>query len=1251
MALGMPLPVWTPLRPRYSFPLLPFPRLTVGISFAFLATLASSTLVTTASGEDSPHPAKLPRPQTVAEASEFRAAASHAELMQFCETIAEQHSHLKLLSIGNSAEGRSIPALVLRTHLPEQLPQHLPERQDGATAEGAADRGLVTMLVGGLHGDQCESTESLMATVRNLADSPMEGERQHGTLVVIPRLNVDGAERRGPHHRPEAPVPAEVGRRPNAQEIDLDRDFVDLRAAETRHLVRFLHQWQPHFLLELRTAPDRRQTAPLRLLSPQTDDLPANLRDWITETATPQLRNQLRHHGLLADLDHDSDASPAKNKTKNKTENETEDNREEASDSPSADDSPPTARQLLGYAPHRGIATFSGEISLRLPYAQRIETGSRFLDLAITWGRGHQETLRQVRPSPTGQDRSDDSLPFAYLLSRDQSRLADRLLMHGLELHQLTSSTSVTVEVTRHGDDKESSREETWEPGTYVVLLDQPLAPLIPVILEATSPSGWLASGLLGRRRDREEEEYPIRRVPDPVTTWSLEQVSEVRPAERLTLDMIYGPRGKREFGPPLPSIRWLPGEANYLRQLENRWMRVSAENGAARPWYDPESVEKVLADKALLPAEEAQRWAGNLGQLAPRQLSPQGDAVVFSHAQDLYYLRLDGTQGRRLTHSADEERYPTFSPDGRRVAFVRKHNLYVVDVASGTERALTTDGNADHLHGELDWVYQEEIYGRGEFRGFWWSPDSRRLALLVLDQSQVHPHAIADHLAVEQTLEVTRYPKAGATLPSARLAIVEAAGGPLTWVKLPRQGAENLLIVRVGWTPDSQSVVYQLQGREQNWLELLLANPRRGDSRPLLREESDAWVDVLDEPHWLSNERFLWLSQRDGHTRLYEVERKGNQDLPAQPLTPSSLEIRRLHGVDTEGQRVYFAGLREDSVAEQVFALDLESREIHKLTMEDGFHAAQFADNLQYFVDTSSQVHQPPAMQVRRSDGTRSHDIVPVRDDDLRYFDLRPPTFHRIAARDGTLLEAMLIQPPDFDPEQSYPVICYVYGGPQAPTVRDRWGASNYLWHQMLAQQGFCVWLCDNRASSQRGAQSAWPVHGRLGELELQDVEDGVRWLHEQSWVQRDRIGIWGWSYGGYLTSYALTHSQLFRAGIAGAPVTDWHNYDAVYTERLMKMPQNNPEGYRTSSAVQAAENLHGRLLLIHGDADDNVHLGNTLQMVDALHEKGKRFDLMIYPRSLHGVTQPARLRHLREMMTDFLHQHLGSGEPSAEK
>lgn len=676
-------------------------------------------------------------------------------------------------------------------------------------------------------------------------------------------------------------------------------------------------------------------------------------------------------------------------------------------------------------------------------------------------------------------------------------------------------------------------------------------------------------------------------------------------------------------------------GGSSYLRTVDGTHWRVDAATGAIEPLYDPREMERALKKLPGISDQDARGLARSL-----HRLDPHATATLFSFANDLFLYRFGDGDAKRLTNTPQVEQLATFSPDGRMVAFVRDHNLWVVECDSGQERALTTEGSALLLCGELDWVYQEEVYGRGNFQGFWWSPDSTHLALLRLDQSPVHEYTVADHIPYRQELEVTRYPKAGDPLPRASLGVVRAAGGAVRWISDQTLGPESI-VARVGWTPDSRRVVFQVQNRPQTWLELRAVAISGGEGRRLVREESTAWVNVLGEPQWRKDGSFLWLSERSGQQHIHVISADGQLE---KTLTSGDWEVQELFGIDPAEQWAYFLAARESAASADAYRVRLEDGVTERLTRSSGTHVVRFNDRFTHFIDAGSTAGSPARVDLRSADGEFIHTIDPNLVDHLAYYRIRPPEFLRVPARDGTTLEAMMITPPDFDPGggRKYPVLCYVYSGPQNAVVRDRWGGPNYLWHQMLAQRGYVIWLCDNRSASARGVRHAWPIHRRLGELELADIEDGVTWVKKQAWADSERIGIWGWSYGGYMTAYALTHSTSFKVGISGAPVTDWRNYDAIYTERYMGLPQDNPEGYKASSVIEAASRLHGKLLLVHGTTDDNVHVSNSLQLAYELQKAGKPFQMMVYPRNRHAITQPQQARHLRELMTRFVLENL---------
>ena len=710
-----------------------------------------------------------------------------------------------------------------------------------------------------------------------------------------------------------------------------------------------------------------------------------------------------------------------------------------------------------------------------------------------------------------------------------------------------------------------------------------------------------------------------------------------------LTIDEIYHPDRRVDFGGDVPAgLAWI-SDTHYV-QVERgaggaaNLQAVDAATGAAAPLLDAAALERALAGLPGMSAGAARRAVRD-----PR-FTWNGDytAAVMRISNDLYYVdrrSADDPRVRRLTRGPAAESMPAFSPDGRMVAFVRGHDLAVVDVDTGREWALTEGGEGGRLlNGELDWVYQEEIYGRGNFKGFWWSPDSSRIAYLETDESPVEAFTVVDHLPYRLRLEQTRYPKAGDRNPLVRLGVVPAAGGDTVWADLDRYTPTDMLLVSVGWTPGGE-VVFQVQNREQTWLDLNRADPATGAATRLFRETSPAWVAVHGAPLWLEDGTFLWLSERTGWKHLYHYAADGAL---VRQVTDGEWELRTLHGVDEEAGRAYFSGTRRSPIGSDVYRVDLDGGNLTRLSERPGAHAARFSPGFTWYLDTWSDVETPPQVRLRTADGAEVRVVAGNRVRALDDYRLSSPEFLQVAARDGFVMEAMLIRPPDFDPAHRYPVFQHTYGGPHAQQVRNRWGGSAGMFHQLLAQRGIVVWVMDNRTASGKGAVSAWPVYQQFGRQELADIEDGVAWLREQPWVDADRIGIEGWSYGGFMTSYALTHSESFAMGIAGGTVTDWRDYDTIYTERYMRTPQNNPDGYRESSPRFNAADLHGALLLVHGTMDDNVHLQNTLQFAYELQKAGKRFDLMLYPRSRHGITDPHLNTHLRRTMLDFIIEHL---------
>jgi len=730
-----------------------------------------------------------------------------------------------------------------------------------------------------------------------------------------------------------------------------------------------------------------------------------------------------------------------------------------------------------------------------------------------------------------------------------------------------------------------------------------------------------------------------------------------------LTLDDIFSPDTKVRvrFGGTPVFVQWSPDGKSFKQMVNGKLMRVDAVTGSAVPYYDSGSLANALM-RVGLKVDEANGLANSPGL----RFNADETSILINNAKDLWVYDIASRNLKRLTNNTAEEKEEDFSPDGKLVSFVRGNNLFAVDILKGTEKQLTRDGREGDkaiFNGYLDWVYEEELYGRGQKRGYWWSPDSKFIAFLRLDESPVPKFVVTNDVPQPQEVETTSYPKAGDPNPTVRLGIADvgktsfvpnAGRIPKVGDKLPpgllRVGdavkfadtsqykPDDLLIARVAWAPNSQTVMFQALNREQTYLDLNAAS-LDGKVKKLFTEDSPAWVEVYDNPEFFADGSFVWQSARTGWRHLYRYNAAGQ--LMTQ-LTVGNWEVRSLHGIDEKNGWIYFSGTRNSHIAENVYRVSLSENEVQRLTTTDGWHSASFNKDFSQFVGYSSDATTPSQARLIKPNGTVTRVINENKVDALSQYKLSKPEFLNVKTRDGFEMEAMMIKPPDFDASKKYPVFQFTYSGPHAPSVANRWQGNRMMWFQMLAQKGYIVWVCDNRSASGKGEESVWPIYKRMYELELRDLEDGVNYLKSLPYIDGERIGLHGWSYGGSMTSYAMTHSKAWKLGIAGGTGTDWRLYDSIYTERYMMTPQNNPEGYDRTSIVKAAKNLSGKLLLIHGQIDDNVHMQNTTQFIYELQKADKQFDLMIYPTARHGVTNPAQVKHMYTMMTEYILKNL---------
>jgi dipeptidyl-peptidase-4 len=711
-----------------------------------------------------------------------------------------------------------------------------------------------------------------------------------------------------------------------------------------------------------------------------------------------------------------------------------------------------------------------------------------------------------------------------------------------------------------------------------------------------------------------------------------------------LTMEWVFSDEGRRVAS--LPAHAWLSDGRLIILDVrrppaERTFEVLEPSTGVRRPALDMAAA--VASLKAVLPDPE-------VGQSLswPEAFDPAGRHALYVFNGDLFLLDLAAARFTRLTKTGAEEQSPGFSPDGRRVAFVRSNDLYVVELDTLAETRVTRDGSETTLNGTLSWVYWEEIFGRRDI-GYWWSPDSRALAYLQTDESPVGMSYYVDFRPDSAPrLIKQRYPKAGTPNPRVRVGVAEVGGAATVWLNINDRPFEYVL--RVKWLPDGRRLSVQTLTRDQHESGLYFASRETGVATRILTETDPAWVNVHDDLHFLADGRhFLWASERDGYYHLYRYTLDGrlvNQVTRGAWALASSgggvFWVRQaVTGIDEAGGWVYFTALERSSVERHLYRVRLDGSGMTRLSAEPGTHRVSMSADSRFYLDNFSDIRTLPSLTLRRADGTRQTVLAAPRPELIARFDVQYPELLTIPASDGFQMPARLLKPKDFRADRRYPVIMYIYGGPSAPSVANSW-QGGLLLDQLFLAEGFILLTVDNRAATGISKKLENTIFKGAFEPETADLLDVVRWLKRQPWVDGARVGVWGWSGGGTMTLSLMTRSKEFKAGISGAPVTDWRYYDTKWAEALVGLPAENPEGYERSSLVRRAGDLHGRLLLVHGTYDDNVHPQNTQAFADALVQSGKLFEQMIYPMRKHGISDRAGAMHLQRTMLDFWKRHL---------
>ncbi|HEV7745564.1 MAG TPA: S9 family peptidase [Pyrinomonadaceae bacterium] len=720
-----------------------------------------------------------------------------------------------------------------------------------------------------------------------------------------------------------------------------------------------------------------------------------------------------------------------------------------------------------------------------------------------------------------------------------------------------------------------------------------------------------------------------------------------------LTLDRIFSSSDFRSetFGP----ARWLEDGSSYttLEPSPNNKeardiIRYEAETGARSVLISSLSLTPPGASTPL--EIEDYSWSQDGRKL-----------LVFTNTQPVWRQNTRGDYwvfdiaAKKLTKlgkdaAASTLMFAKFSPDGTRVGYVRENNIYVEDLAGNRITQLTRDGSKRIINGTFDWVYEEELDLRDGWR---WSPDGRTIAYWQSDTDGVPDYFLINNTdSLYPKITAIQYPVAGQTNSAVRVGVVGAGGGDTRWLKIPGDSRNNY-VARMNWAGNSDEVLVLQLNRRQNVLNVMIGNRSTGQVRTILEEKDDAWVDIdVDEVQWLdSGKRFLWSSERDGWRHVYSAPREGG---PARLITNGPFDVVSIEDVDEKAGWLYFIASPDNATQRYLYRTELNGNgKPERLSPADepGSHSYSIAPNSSWAFHTFSTIGSPPVVDLVHLPDHRPVRMLAANAKviaNVKALDTKQPEFIKVDVGEGVTLDGWMIKPPNFDASQRYPVFIYVYGEPASQTVLDRWASSRYLWHQMLAQHGYLVMSFDNRGTpAPKGRAWRKVVYRQIGVLAPKEQAAAARVVQSWPFVDSKRIAIWGWSGGGSMTlDQMFRYPDIYQVGMSVAPVTDQHFYDTIYQERYMGLPQDNEEDYKRGSPVTHAGGLAGKLLIVHGSGDDNVHYKGTEVLANVLIAAGKQFSMMEYPNRRHGISEGAgTTRHVYELLTRFLEGNLPPG------
>ena len=724
----------------------------------------------------------------------------------------------------------------------------------------------------------------------------------------------------------------------------------------------------------------------------------------------------------------------------------------------------------------------------------------------------------------------------------------------------------------------------------------------------------------------------------------TLAQSSGQQGLRPLTIEQIFTPGAISGRGPE--TIEWNQDgtKLSFVQRDDNAEQGelgyVDAVTGEKKVLVSAAKLASLAPDYAKV-KDEREKERLTRYHVAAYVWAPDSKHMIFDSQGQLWMYDLANNTGVQFTSAPDPSGDPKFSPDGSRVSYVRKHNLFVRPVSGKEERHLTKDTADNLFNGDIDWVYAEELAVRSNY---FWSPNSREILFLHMDETKVPTYPITDWMPTHPTVDNEKYPKVGDANPVVKLGIADVDKGKVRWISLAED--PDTYIPRFGWVRDG--VIWaEVLNRNQDKMDVYFVDAKTGKSRIVLKETSaEAWINVNDDFRVLkSGDRFLWSSWRDGHTHLYLYSFDKQDPVAAdakleRQLTQGDFEVLGVDAIDETTGTVFFSANKDDPRQRHIFSVKLDGSGLKQLTREEGMHFGNFAEDGKHYLETFSNALRPPRLTLCSVGGACSP-VWEARS--VADYGLTPEKFLEFKAEDGTTLYGRLLMPPDAPGGAKIPLIVNVYGGPAAQLVLKGWGGSSALFDQILARKGFAIFAVDNRGTPGRDRKFQAAIRHEFGAVELRDQLAALdQLLAHYPQLDKERMAIWGWSNGGSMTLYAMTHSDRFRAGVCVAPVTNQLNYDSIYTERYMGLVKDDQKGYAESDVTKSVDKLRGALMLVHGTSDDNVHFQNSVQLIDALIKAGKQFRLMVYPNKTHSIAGKEARVHLFHMIEDHFEREL---------